>query len=53
MAALLGFGLGTQFGNFNGTTIVVDGNEGQIARIGVSATTGHEIFRFDANAHFH
>ena len=37
----------------NGTTVAIHGNEGEIARIGVTASAGQQLFRLDANAYFH
>jgi len=39
MPALLGFGFRPQLGYFDGTTLSVNGNEGQITRVGVTAPT--------------
>src|SRR5947209_8418880 len=53
VATLLVFGLWRQPGDLDGTTISVDGNEGEIAGVRVAMPARHQILGFDANTNLH
>ena len=47
------FGFGNQLGDFDGTTVSINRNEGQITRVCVSSPAGEQVFRFDADTDLH
>jgi hypothetical protein len=53
VAAQFVFGFGDQVGDFDGTTVPINRNERQIARVCVSTLARRQVFRLDADAHFH